>query len=348
MSGLTVVRDGDVITVGSPPAAPERTALVEARGALLTWDVLAGEAFPSARIHDLRRASEWLWAVYGPDAITDDTTSIEPSGTPGLRRLGWLRWARSWWPASAVAGIDPLAASVLDAELALETAGCEAMLDDEDAVTRALTAVDLGALDLLVTDGQPGAAELRDALTDLADAFGVALRGEVLASTRNDWALAAGDGPATTGVTLAHGTAELDWSRFPAGAVDAMGTADWRLIRTSAGTELDVRVPAAPPVRWPVPEPGLVTLTAGFGPIELELSRAGLLFEGRMPVPATVLALPAAQRVLSVWAPGFAAASGAVDRAAVLGYARTRLSLAGQGHPDASLAELVAVRARSR
>jgi hypothetical protein len=125
-----------------------------------------------------------------------------------------------------------------------------------------------------------------------------------------------------------------------------MATAGWRLIRTPAGTELDVRVPAAPPVRWPVPEPALMTLAAGFGPVELELSRVGPVLEGRVPVPATLLAVPAAQRVLSVWAPGYAA-SGAVDREAVVDYARTRLSLAEQGHSDASLAELVAVRGRS-
>ncbi|MBY8853634.1 hypothetical protein K7G98_37540, partial [Saccharothrix sp. MB29] len=63
------VTRGRTLVVGDWPELPERTALVEAAGAVLAWDVLV-DGPPAARVDDPERAADWLWEVYG-DAAAD-------------------------------------------------------------------------------------------------------------------------------------------------------------------------------------------------------------------------------------------------------------------------------------
>ncbi|RKN45888.1 hypothetical protein [Streptomyces hoynatensis] len=147
---LRVTRAGGALRVGGPPPHPEQAALVEARGALLAWDVLAAEeaGLPVAEIHDPHAAADWLWEIYGPggaDAILgagEGTSRVTAEGPApaesgvldAARRLGHLSWAAAWWPASAVAGVPALAPALLAAEQALAATAVEHLLDAPGAL----------------------------------------------------------------------------------------------------------------------------------------------------------------------------------------------------------------------
>ena len=72
--------------------------MLEAAGAVLAWDVLAGDPVPAARVHDPALAAEWLWEVYGsatedilagtPD-VTVPRTVTGRSGTPAGPSPSW-------------------------------------------------------------------------------------------------------------------------------------------------------------------------------------------------------------------------------------------------------------------
>jgi hypothetical protein len=87
MTELSVARVREVIIVATDPLGvarphPERTALVEARGALLYWDVLDRNAHPAAEIHDETLVADWLWEIYGPEAAD---TIVSGSGSVTTR-----------------------------------------------------------------------------------------------------------------------------------------------------------------------------------------------------------------------------------------------------------------------
>jgi hypothetical protein len=187
MSDFAIERTEAGVLVGARPPHSEQTALVEARGALLLWDALDRRAHPAAEIHDLDLAADWLWEIYGPEASNAilagaDRVAVEAhsASLAAARQLAHLRWAEAWWPSSHEAAVPALSIGMLRAEAAWHTAGVEHLLDDEEAVERALADVDLAAVAVLEGDPLlgPEARALAAGLAELAEDYGVALRTE--------------------------------------------------------------------------------------------------------------------------------------------------------------------------
>ncbi|MFI6463239.1 hypothetical protein [Streptomyces sp. NPDC050538] len=144
-----VVRgDGDDGTIRilttSPVDAPDFTrAVLDVAGAVLTWPVLGDAELPTAEVHDVSRAQQWLWAVYGERTaaavyacatgglaevrVPADLTPLAGS----VARLGLGHWATRWWPASHLDGIPALQPDVVGLELAALTHECQQLFDDE-------------------------------------------------------------------------------------------------------------------------------------------------------------------------------------------------------------------------
>jgi hypothetical protein len=325
------VSRSDGLVVGMWPEWPEVTALVEAAGAVLAWHVLAGDAVPAARVHDPGRAAEWLWEVYGSAAEEilggADEVTVPADGDwlvrDACRTVAQLNWAEAWWPASATAGVPTLDPVALAAERAVALSTVEHLLDDPDAVVRALDGVSLPA--------DPG---LADRVTALAEDYGVTL--PAAAPARSGYALAAGGSAGGTGTTVLTGSSTVDWRLVPAGAVDAAAPAEWAVVRRQDATVVEVTVPAGP---RPADR-----LAARFGDVDVALTEVDEWgrITGSAPVAPTVLLLPPDQRAVTVYAPGFAAPvapePGAEERrAAIVDYARSRV-----GAPEATRTELLA------
>ncbi|SDT30771.1 hypothetical protein [Jiangella sp. DSM 45060] len=336
---MIVTRTADGVSVGPPPAHPERTALVEAAGALLTWDVVAPTELPSATVHDTGRAAGWLWELYGVDvaaAVQDATPDgIDVAAVPADRRvldavrtLARLTWAEAWWPASAAAGVLALDRGLLRAERAVAAAAAEHLLDDDEAVERALA----------VAAPPHGHPELAAALVAVAEDYGVALPAAVVTPERAGLALAAGGPGDGAGVLVARGSTPVSWTDVPPGLVDAAAEASWT-IRRADDTVVEVSVPAAPDPWAPA-----TALRARFGPADVVLAptREGL-FAGTATIPASALLLPAAERAALVYVPALTTAPEPVRpddlarRAAIVAAARARPAA-----PDATLTERAA------
>ncbi|TDV57827.1 hypothetical protein [Actinophytocola oryzae] len=325
------------LVVGDWPAGPETVAVLEAAGAVLAWDVLADDAVPAARVDDPERAAEWLWEVYGDaaDGILGGAAEVDvpPAGDwrvrDACRVVAQLDWARAWWPASATAGVPALDPVVLEAERAVAVSTVEHLLDDRDAVTRALASV------VSADHADPELSALAERVGALAEDYGVVLaRAE--ARDRSAFALAAGGTAGRGGTTVFTGSSTVDWTLLPAGVVDAAAPAEWAVVRRQGVTLLEVSVS-------PGPAPG-ARLAARFGEVDVALDEVDGLgrITGSTRVPATVLLLPADRRVVTVYAPDFAVpvepAPGAeARRAAVIAYARARV-----GSPGATLTERTA------
>ncbi len=320
MTGFAVERTGTAIRVGAL-AHPERAALVEARGALLCWDVLDLRVHPAAVIHDAARAGEWLWEVYGPgpaaavlgdaDAITAEADAPVPAS---VRALAFLRWADAWWPSSWAAGVPPLPAPLLRAETAWRTAAVEHLLDDDAAVERALAEVDATALG---DYADPRVAELRAGLEDLAEDHGVALAGRA-SERREDYALAAGR--REDDLVLRGGTAPVDWGGVPQGLVDAAEDASWSLAQRGPDAVVTVAVPAAPEAQG-----GRLAARLGETALDLEFDPMSGAFIGEAAAPRGFPARPG----LRVSAPGYTAepdADAPRRRGAIIAFARARLA----------------------
>ena len=300
----------------TPLPHPERTALLEARGATLYWDVLTG-APPVTEVHDEALAADWLWDVPAE-----------------ARELAYLTWAKAWWPTSVVAGVPPLDPALLAAELAVATAAVDHLLDDEDAVERAVADAAAAVHPLAALAADPALGEAATALAarlgDLAEDHGIALPDPVpVRQEQTGFALAAG-GTAGSAVVVLRGSSPVDWALVPQGAVDAAANATWSVVRRDGELVLAVTVPTVRPV----------PLAARFGRVEVPLDGGA----GQVTVPPSVLLLPAAQRTLTVYAPGFATEpaddpDAPARRAALVAMARARI-----GAPDATLTERAAAR----
>ncbi|UXX91893.1 hypothetical protein N7U49_05005 [Streptomyces sp. AD2-2] len=99
---------------------------------------------PTAEIHDVQRAQQWLWAVYGEQVaaavhacavgglasarVPAERTPLAGSAT----RLGFGHWAARWWPASHLDGVPALQPDVLGLELAALTHACQQLFDADD------------------------------------------------------------------------------------------------------------------------------------------------------------------------------------------------------------------------
>lgn len=325
------VSTSDGLAVGDWPAWPEVTAVLEAAGAVLAWDILGADPVPAARVHDPALAAEWLWEVYG--SATEDILAGTPDVTvpeggdwsvrDACRTVAQLDWAQAWWPASVIAGVPALDPVVLQAERALALSNVEHLLDDQDSVMRALGSVVL-----------PAEEDLAGRVAALAENYGIELA-PAAAPTRAGFALAAGGGLGGTGTTVLTGTSAVDWTLMPAGSVDAAAPAEWAVVRRAGATVVEVSV---------APGPRQGPLAARFGEVDVTLDEVDGLgrVTGSAPVPASVLLLPPDQRAVVVYAPGFATPvppePGAdTRRAAVIAYARSRV-----GSPTATLTERTA------
>ncbi|MBK3572864.1 hypothetical protein JHN63_03300 [Streptomyces sp. MBT65] len=141
-----VVRDDDgTIRIAAGPGASSDVtrAVLDVAGAVLAWPVLAATGLPTAEIHDVGRAQQWLWAVYGERTAAavqacvagesaDVRVPSDPTGLAGAAALlGFGHWAARWWPASHLDGIPALEPDVLGLELAALTHECQQLFDDE-------------------------------------------------------------------------------------------------------------------------------------------------------------------------------------------------------------------------
>ncbi|MFB9908503.1 hypothetical protein [Allokutzneria oryzae] len=327
---LPITRVGTEILVGVAPEHPEQTALLEARGALLHWDVLSDAVVPAARIYDAARAADWLWEIYGLDtatAILDGAHTVEasPGESPvrdAARTVAHLTWAEAWWPASAIAEVPPLDDHVLRAEKAVATGAIDHLLDDEEATERALTAA-------VRVD------EFADQLAELADNYGITLSDKVSSTpSREDFALAASGGIEADGVVVMRGTSPVDWALLPHAVLDAAADAAWTVHRRDGQSILQVSVPRAPAAQ------AQPRLAARFGPVEFPLEYLPRTVIGRTTLAPAALLLPAAQRTLTVYAPDFAGdqpqpdPGAAARRTAIIARARARV-----GASDATVTE---------
>ncbi|GAA5153623.1 hypothetical protein GCM10025768_23560 [Microbacterium pseudoresistens] len=355
MSVLIRVRDGAATIIPAEASdddatAPFAVALVEARGALLRWDVLSDETHPDAVVWDAAAARDVLEEFYGvevAEAVAGPTAATIPvtpgSGTTSsgtARTLAMLTWARAWWPAgAAVPALDP---AILDAEIALATAAVEHLLDDDEAVERALADA-AGAEHALrrVPALAAEAAQLSEMLAALAEDYGVDLdadtTGPVAAAPREEWALAAGGHAPSAGIELGGGTAAVAWRDVPAQTVAADVDARWAL-RQKGALYLHVCVTAAP-------GDGDTALRARFGPaalgIDVTLQREGAGFHATAEVPDEVVSLPAAERTLWVRDPRLVDEPGPAEDSRLRG-GIVALALARLAHPN-TLAERAAV-----
>lgn len=326
------VSRSDGLVIGDWPVSPEVTAVLEAAGAVLAWDVHAGDAVPAARVHDPARAAEWLWEIYG-SAAEDILGGAQDVSVPengdwavrdACRTVAQLDWARAWWPASASAGVPALDPVVLLAERAIALSCVEHLLDDPDAVERALTSVTL-----------PADPDLADRVAALAEDYGIELS-PTPAPARSGYALAAGGGLAGIGTIVLTGSSTVDWTLVPAGSVDAAAPAAWAVVRRAGATVVEVSVAPGPRPAGP--------LAARFGDVDVTLDEVDGLghVTGSAPVPASVLLLPPDRRAVIVYAPGFAAPVAPepgtdARQAAVIAYARSRI-----GSPSATFTERTA------
>ena len=148
-----------------------------------------------------------------------------------LRRLAFGHWLRRWWPASERDGIATLDAALLDAEIAMLTAGAEDFFTDDtfDSDVAEVLRPHVAALSAHVQEGDPRIVELVEKCTDLADDVGIVFDAPAQSARRDDYALAAGgDIGRTTSATVATGVGSVQWSAVPSGIFDAAeNTVDW-------------------------------------------------------------------------------------------------------------------------
>lgn len=333
---LDVTRIDGALRVGPTAPHPARTAVLEARGALLWYDVLAtleGQSpLPSAEVWDVALASEWLWEIYGTEATSrlldgaGSLTATTGASAPRARDLALTTWRAAWWPASHVAGIPALDPRLLTVEQALATADLEHLLDDDGALGRAL-----GSLADAAVPSLPGDAHAR--LTALAEDHGLSFDVSPVRPARRDLALAAGTQDEVVGSVLASGTTRIDPARVATGSADFAGEAQWRIVRRDGSTVLDIRVPRAPVL----PRSGIAPpVVARFAGLELPLEPGEGSYRAETGADPRLLPLPAAQRAAHVHTIGLESMPPLPDedRTALIDWARARLTA-----PDASLAE---------
>ncbi len=156
-----------------------------------------------------------------------------PGSLDPLRRLAFGHWLRRWWPASQRDGIATLDAALLDAEIAILTAGAEDFFTDDtlDSDVAEVLRPHVAALGAHAQEGDPRIVELVEKCTDLADEVGIVFDAPAQPVRRDDYALAAGgDIGRTTSTTVATGVGSVRWSAVPPGIFDAAeDTIDWNI-----------------------------------------------------------------------------------------------------------------------
>ncbi|WP_029151095.1 hypothetical protein [Microbacterium indicum] len=258
-----------------------RAAVFEGDGALLWWDLATGVS--GADVWDDARAAAWIELPREP-----------------MRRAALAAWREAWWPASRIAGIEPVDRRALAAERALAAAALDGIADDDEATERALR--DLARL---------GPWE-DERIRELADDYGLAdAAAEEAAARQEAYALAAAGEAARA--PLQSGESPVDPGAVPQGVVDPAGRIAWSIAFGAAGPTIRVSVPAAPG------DERAAALTAHVAGVDVPLARSGERWAGEAAAPATVLA--AAGHEASLTAEGFAPIPG-VDLEVLLRIAR--------------------------
>ena len=356
-----------------PTAAPvPLAAVLEVDGAVLSWTVDQEDSGAQITFTDPSRA-DWLWRIVGEDghrALAEATASpdgaaeidlagveVRPGALDGLRRLAVGHWLRRWWPASVRDGIAGLNPAVLDAEIALATAGADEFFGDDtlDSDVAGLLAPHAEELRMQLVLGDPRIADLVRRCVDLADEFGVGAPGwpelsETLADgaagapapgRRDDYALAAGrgGGPEPAEV-IARGVASMAWAGVPGGVFDAAdGTVDWTIAVEETGPVALVRTAVIGPG-----SPAGIPVTLrhnGFhaaGALD-ENGRAAVPLVGEDNRPATAHQAWDADWSATALTVGVEVEEGPEVRDRVRRFTRQRLS---RPQPDAYLAEILA------
>ncbi|MDQ0603621.1 hypothetical protein QF037_007966 [Streptomyces canus] len=258
---ITRAEDRTVHIAGPSAGPPFTRAVLDVAGAVLTWPVLGPTGLPAAEIHDVGRAQQWLWALYGErtaaavDAVASGTPAAEltlPEQPTALAeaaaRLALGHWAARWWPTSYLDGIPALEPDVLGLELAALTHECQQLLDASGELEGTeLLKEHLAALDPLIRWRRSAAPPRQlDRVLRLIDdaADNVGLDGEALRrlgpaleqdhrptatpldlselfARQQEFTLAAGSLRTATDRVIARGSGTNDWCRYPPGFVDA-------------------------------------------------------------------------------------------------------------------------------
>ncbi|MCV7299967.1 hypothetical protein H7J93_10010 [Mycobacterium barrassiae] len=263
---MKLMSDSGLWSTGPVVAPSPLQAVLEISGAVLSWTVDEPAADPQITFTDLSRA-DWLWQVLGESghhavasavghSSPDDAQSVDLTGVhvlPGsldpLRRLAFGHWLRRWWPTSHRDGIAALDAALLDAEIAILTAGAEDFFTDDtfDSDVAEILRPHVAALGAHVHEGDPRIVELVEKCADLADEVGIAFDTVAQPSRRDDYALAAGgETGGTASTTVASGAGSVQWSAVPAGIFDAAeDTVDWSIEAADDAATASVRVELA-------------------------------------------------------------------------------------------------------
>lgn len=263
---MKLMSDSGLWSTGPLVAPSPLQAVLEISGAVLTWTVDDPAADPQITFTDLSRA-DWLWRVVGESghhamastvdhAPPEDAQAVDLNGVdvlPGsldpLRRLAFGHWLRRWWPASHRDGIAALDAALLDAEIAILTAGAEDFFTDDtfDSDVAEILRPHVAALAAHVQEGDPRIVELVERCADLADEVGIAFDVPAQPSRRDDYALAAGaEAGRTASTTVATGVGSVGWSSVPSGVFDAAeNTVDWSVETADTAVTANVRVELA-------------------------------------------------------------------------------------------------------
>jgi hypothetical protein len=259
---MRLVADSGLWSTGQQAAHPQLAAVLEVSGALLSWTVDDPSTAAQITFTDPARA-DWLWQVLGASAHSalaaalDGRTvdeAVELTGVdvlPGsldrLRRLALGHWLRRWWPVSQRDGIAALDGALLDAEIAVLTAGAQDFFTDDtfDSDVASLLRPHAAALSAHLHGGDPRVIELVQTCVDLADDVGVAfVETDVMPQRRDDYALAAGsDVGLRRSDVIATGAGSVNWGAVPPGIFDAAeNTVDWRVEPVDGFAKAVVRV----------------------------------------------------------------------------------------------------------
>jgi hypothetical protein len=259
---MRLVADSGLWSTGQHGSQPPLVAVLEVSGALLSWTVDDATHAPQITFTDPDRA-DWLWRVLGesghvalagalggrtPDAPIDLTdVNLRPESLEPLRRLALGHWLRRWWPTSARDGIAALDGALLDAEIAMLTAGAEEFFTDDtfDSDVAALLRPHTAALSAHLNGGDPRVVELVRTCADLAGDLGVAFaESDAVNLRRDDYALAAGtNGDRRSASAIATGAASVNWGAVPPGIFDAAeNTIAWRIEAVDGSAKAVVRV----------------------------------------------------------------------------------------------------------
>jgi hypothetical protein len=249
---MRLVADSGLWSTGTQLVPTPLVAVLEVSGAVLSWMVDDPTGAATITFTDPERA-DWLWRVAGEsghsavasalDGLTPDQAhtveltdvGLRPGAVDPLRRLAVGHWLRRWWPASQRDGIVSLDGGVLDAELALLTAGAQDFFTDDtfDSDVESLLRPHVAALNSYLREGDPRVVELVRACSELAEDLGIAPDAAIEPAgigRRDDYALAAGSAGDRSSGAVAAGTASINWSAVPPGIFDAAEhTVEWRI-----------------------------------------------------------------------------------------------------------------------